>query len=524
LPELMNFPQSVLVRHRARLLDPSTAVRAPGSSRPEPTAYRADTLLVPLRQATDHEVITHYNKALDPLGIELVVVLPRSDRWQEAIRVFNQDTPIPVLVRLKEDAVSDRAPDPWAALVTLRRLAGADLTGGVGLEHLTLAAAVELDGAPFGQGPAFEGGGQGDPISMATGDRNPVRLFMPQPKRRNASELPATRRPVVAVLDTGIGGHPWLPVGKLADDPVVEISEDFQALVSELESTLAEASGDVTASLASPEEQRDVIQPLLGLTDSHSGHGTFVSGLVFQNCPDSRVLSLRVLHTDGICTDVSVLLALEWLRKRVQTAIDDNRPDLLIDVVSLSLGFYPERGDHATSELLAQAVRRLTDLGVVVVAAAGNDATTRPFVPAALALNAGGTNGGNPLLVAVGALNASGATVAAFSNDGNWVRRWAPGNAVVSTVPLWQGSRTPEIELPDNGGGSTKIRATPDEDDLTTGFAVWAGTSFATPVVSGMLAAEFAELPDSLDVTARVTRAHTALAATDAKLAAKGWS
>jgi ElaB/YqjD/DUF883 family membrane-anchored ribosome-binding protein len=517
LPEMVNFPPSVLVRHRARVLDPSTAVRTAGTTRPEPTAYRADTLLIPLRQALDPETIARYNKALDALGVELDVVLPKSERWREAVKTFKQDVAIPVLMRLKDDTVTDHAPDPWAALVALRRTIGLDELGGVGLEHLTMAATVEIDGAPAGQGPSVSEGGER--ITMSTGDRNPVRVFLPRPERAAPASLPAGRRPVVSVLDTGIGMHPWLGVGKLADDPVVEVSDEFQTLVSELEAALAQQSGDAVASLVSPEEQSDAIQPLLGLIDSHSGHGTFVSGLVLQNCPDVRILSLRVLHTDGICTDVSVLLGLEWLRRRVQKAIDEKKPELLVDVVSLSLGFYPERTDHATSQLLAEAVRRLTDLGVVVVAAAGNDATTRPFVPAALALNADGSNGGNPLLVAVGALNASGASIAAFSNEGDWVRRWAPGNAVVSTVPLWQGSRQPDLEVPDGA----MERTGPDEDDLTTGFAVWAGTSFATPVVAGMLATEFAGLADSLDPAARKKRAEKVLKATDDKLAKNPW-
>jgi hypothetical protein len=516
LPEMVNFPLGVLVRHRARLLDPSTAVRSPDARRPEPTAYRADTLLVPLRQALDAETIARYNKALDPLGVEMVVVLPRSERWAAAMRRFNPDFPIPVLMRLKDDAVTDRAPDPWAALVALRRSVGAADLNGVGLEHLTMAASVEIEGAPAGQGPSVADS-QGERIALSTGDRDPVRIFMPRPVRRDPAALPALRRPAVAVLDTGIGPHPWLPI--TGADPVVEVSAEFQGLVAELEATLAEQSGDVMPTLVDPHEQPDVLQPLLGLIDSHSGHGTFVSGLVLQNCPDVHVLSLRVLHTDGICTDVSVLLGLEWLRNRVQTGIDKRRPELLVDVVSLSLGFYPERTDHTTSQLLADAVARLTDLGVVVVAAAGNDATNRPFVPAALALNADGSNGGNPLLVAVGALNAAGNSVAAFSNGGDWIHRWAPGNAVVSTVPVWQGSRQPSLQLPDGA----RVRATPDEDDLTTGFAVWAGTSFATPVVSGLLATEFAGLADSFDPAARVLRAKSALAAVDAKLAANPW-
>jgi hypothetical protein len=66
-------------------------------------------------------------------------------------------------------------------------------------------------------------------------------------------------------------------------------------------------------------------------------------------------------------------------------------------------------------------------------------------------------------------------------------------------------------------------RSAPDDDDLTTGFAVWAGTSFATPVVAGMLATEFSALADSLDPADRRKRAEKALKATDDKLARNPW-
>ncbi|HEY0637575.1 MAG TPA: hypothetical protein VGD67_07995, partial [Pseudonocardiaceae bacterium] len=38
--------ERVLLRHRARVLHPSTAVLAPGRATPRPTMYRQDTLLM----------------------------------------------------------------------------------------------------------------------------------------------------------------------------------------------------------------------------------------------------------------------------------------------------------------------------------------------------------------------------------------------------------------------------------------------------------------------------------------------
>lgn len=156
------------------------------------------------------------------------------------------------------------------------------------------------------------------------------------------------------------------------------------------------------------------------------------------------------------------------------------------------------------------------------MAAAGNDSTTRPFVPAALAFNPDGSNTGNPLLVAVGALNASGTSVAAFSNEGDWVTRWAPGNAVVSTVPLWQGPEGGGLDTAGDGNPAMR-RTAPDPDDLTTGFAVWAGTSFATPVIAGLIAKHIAGAAAAHGQVERGARAAEALAQADQELKERGW-
>lgn len=558
LPQVLSVDPEALARHRGRVLDPTTAVALPAEDRDDPNAvgrrpessvYRADTLLIPLSSAVRPDWVEAYNKALDPLDVELRVVIPQTPAWRRALGEFRDDLQIPVLLLNRQDRATDRAPDPWAALVQLRREFGSQNdVPKIALEHLMAASGTGFESSPFHSGPFHSGPFHSGPfhsggldtagVALATGSRNPVRVMgrAPLRLRLRPADLPSRRRPVVAVLDTGIGQHPWLTIADLSTkqhpdlagfvhdpDPVVEVSSDFQQLLADYEATLATATGTTAPLLDSPAEVRDLVSPLLGLTDSHAGHGTFVTGLVHQNCPDARILSLRVVHSDGIGLEGSCLLALDWLRQRVITAQQTGNAELMVDVVSLSLGFYPEIADLATVNQLRVAIDALTDLGVVVVAAAGNHSTTRPFVPAAMGADTSGGNGGNPLLAAIGALNASGVTTAAFSNDGPWVTRWAPGNALVSTVPVWQGALSPGLALGDHGGVGPRQRTSPDEDDLTTGFAVWAGTSFATPVVAGMLAAEFAAVADTLDGKQRLARARHALGATDHVLAAAGW-
>ena len=108
----------------------------------------------------------------------------------------------------------------------------------------------------------------------------------------------------------------------------------------------------------------------------------------------------------------------------------------MTDVVNFSMGYYHETPtDAATDGPLRSAIDALTAAGVIVVAAAGNDATSTPFFPAAFA------GAGSPL-VSVGALNPDGSSVALFSNNGtqsaapSWITTHAIGAGVVSTVPV----------------------------------------------------------------------------------------
>ena len=86
----------------------------------------------------------------------------------------------------------------------------------------------------------------------------------------------------------------------------------------------------------------------------------------------------------------------------------------------------------------------LLDLGVVVVAAAGNYSTSRKFYPAAFAP---APPAGQVPLISVGALNPNGSK-AVFSDGGHWITAWASGAVVVSTYPIdINASRTPELRM-----------------------------------------------------------------------------
>ncbi|HEY0638483.1 MAG TPA: S8 family serine peptidase, partial [Pseudonocardiaceae bacterium] len=367
--------------------------------------------------------------------------------------------------------------DAWVALQSLRTAAHANtamagLVGGVRLEHLLFGCGLVMWGAP---GPiewsgGTEGGapvgGLGTYLRSCTGGPVPLRVLVPPPRRRSPGLPSVARRPVVAVVDTGLAAHDWWTWPDA--DP-----DDFVSDAPELQAELAAAGAELPPPAIDGVHDRPwIARPLAGVLNTHYGHGTFITGIIRQLAPDARVLGVRVMHADGVVHEHDLLLALRGLVRRVRAAQAEDDPAAMVDVVTLSLGYYDEE-DTAAGSPLAAVVDELANLGVTVVAAAGNDATGRAFLPAAM-----------PGVESVGALNPNGSK-ALFSNDGTWVRRWRPGAAVISTFPqLTQGPYPPMVDLTELG------RQVLDPDDFTGGFAMWHGTSFAAPVFAAEVANE----------------------------------
>jgi subtilisin family serine protease len=299
---------------------------------------------------------------------------------------------------------------------------------------------------------------------------------------------------VVAVLDTGIGSHPWLDVPSpdedLPGDGFVRVDPELQAAIMAEELRL-QGTGAVPVEILDTAWDSPIAHGTLAAeVDTHAGHGTFIAGLIRQLAPDAEVRSIRVMHSDGVVYESDLLLALRVLAARLAHAQASGQPAEgdLVDVVSLSLGYFdeaPEDGAYTTQ--LAAVVNQLSELGVLVVAAAGNFATDQPFFPAALAT---APSGDGPPVASVGALNPN-ETKAMFSNDGSWVTWWASGAALVSTYPVSvRGPLSPAASVTAaNLPTLPQRRDTLDADDFTSGFATWSGTSFAAPLLAGQVAA-----------------------------------
>ena len=157
-----------------------------------------------------------------------------------------------------------------------------------------------------------------------------------------------------------------------------------------------------------------------GTTNAEVGHGTMVAGLIARLAPKASIMPIRVLNGDGNGTLFDLVKGIHYANTHGAR------------VLNMSFGCSNQSG--ALNDALGEAEQ----MGIVLVAAAGNNNIEQALAPAV----GRGT-------LAVGAVNADN-TKSPFSNFGSFVRVVAPG---------------------------TNIRSTYADG----GYATWSGTSFSTP-------------------------------------------
>jgi len=183
----------------------------------------------------------------------------------------------------------------------------------------------------------------------------------------------------------------------------------------------------------------------------YAGHGTFVAGVIRCMAPQAEVIVSNIFNVAGSALESDLAAELD-------RALSSG-----VDVLNLSISTRTRSNlgllgfDHFR--------RRLQQYkGVVCIVAAGNDGSQVTSWP-----------GGYPEMVSVGALGADWRGRARFSNYGGWVDVYAPGRDLVNAYAT----------------GPYECHEYPYKGQVRNfyGMARWSGTSFSTPVVTGLVAA-----------------------------------
>ena len=205
------------------------------------------------------------------------------------------------------------------------------------------------------------------------------------------------------------------------------------------------------------------------------GHDQAIAGVLTTIAPGATIESVRVNDRAGLLTDVSAARA---IASSLRTLTLATYPNLLVNAFgTAACNLDPTVvGGAVLQPIGTEAVVEVVDKfdpfkagGMLIVASAGNEATTRPHYPAAF-----------PSVLSVGALDGTldsdlspwsspskNAPIAEFSNRGSTVDVYALGVALPTTHV---------------NGYRFETGA-----DLITGKAIVSGTSFAAPKVAAYL-------------------------------------
>ncbi len=203
-----------------------------------------------------------------------------------------------------------------------------------------------------------------------------------------------------------------------------------------------------------PAKDFDPPAPLQGnppVIPPYTGHGTFVAGVLRCMAPAADIIVTNAFSIAGSTLEADLVPGLESAFRHG------------VDIFHLTIAC-PSRNDLPLIAF-GDWLRRLSNSkGAVCVAAAGNSSRRRPTWPAAF-----------PEVISVGALGSDWRGRASFSNYGPWVDVYAPGRDLINAYAT----------------GTYTCHVSPYDGQVRNfyGMAKWSGTSFATPIVSGLIAA-----------------------------------
>ena len=195
-----------------------------------------------------------------------------------------------------------------------------------------------------------------------------------------------------------------------------------------------------------------------------AGHGTFGAGVLRCMAPAADIIMARTLLYGGSEIESNLV-------RRLGDALALG-PDIFhLTMACLSRNDQPLIGFEAWLRLLRRT-------GGICLAPAGNSGFDRPEFPAAF-----------PGVIGVGALGGDWRGRATFSNFGPWVDVYAPGRDIVNAFATGTYQCYVYPYGPNNGQ--------PAQTRNFYGMAKWSGTSFSTPIVTGLIAARMSRTGES---------------------------
>jgi hypothetical protein len=191
----------------------------------------------------------------------------------------------------------------------------------------------------------------------------------------------------------------------------------------------------------------------------YGGHGTFVAGVIRCMAPGAEIMVRSIFDVAGSALESDFVPKLydgfrygaDIFHVTVSSPTRHNVPLMAFETWMEDLRLYK---------------------GVTCVVPAGNSASPLPHWPAAF-----------PGLISVGALGSDWRSRAYFSDYGGWVDVYAPGQNLVNAFAT--------------GTFTCQVAPFAGETRKFTGMAQWSGTSFSTPIVTGLIAARMTRYGES---------------------------
>ncbi len=238
-------------------------------------------------------------------------------------------------------------------------------------------------------------------------------------------------------------------------------------------------------------------------------HGLFVAGIVHDVAPGAQIECIRVLDEYCVGDTEALINALNYIASRMVDGGDLHGQPVVINTSlilpqekyaqALGLNVDTTASDTAAYAAVLSAVQNVTGNNAILVGSAGNDADIRnnpnslrhgALYPAGFANDPYDITG----VIPVGAVDANGKPTSYSGYPGpHGVATFGGEVPVVTTSPT-DGSVTVDASQAVRGIYSATtypplVAGGPSEPDPNTnGWAYWVGTSFATPIISGLTA------------------------------------